>query len=90
MTRALSSRGSRCSSRRTCPGDLYAALPGSHAHGIGYAADAVGAGAVAVLTDSAGRASAPAGVPALVVAEPRRLLGGWPHTSTASPRPRCG
>ena len=37
--------------------------------------DALAAGAVALLTDPAGAADAPAGVPLLVVAEPRRLLG---------------
>jgi UDP-N-acetylmuramoyl-L-alanyl-D-glutamate--2,6-diaminopimelate ligase len=67
--------GLTLSSQRTFPGDLYAALPGSHAHGIGYAGEALAAGAVALLTDSGGAAVAPAGVPLLVVAEPRRLLG---------------
>lgn len=67
--------GVTLSSQRTFPGDLYAALPGQTAHGITYAADALAAGAVAVLTDPAGAASAPAGVPLLVVAEPRQLLG---------------
>ncbi|MDT0323853.1 Mur ligase domain-containing protein, partial [Streptomyces millisiae] len=33
------------------PGDLFAALPGAAVHGARYAADAVAAGAVAVLTD---------------------------------------
>ena len=47
----------------------------STAHGIAFAADALAAGAVALLTDPAGAADAPAGVPLLVVAEPRRLLG---------------
>ena len=67
--------GLTLSSQRTFPGDLYAALPGSHAHGIGYAGQALAAGAVALLTDRGGAAEAPAGVPLLVVAEPRRLLG---------------
>jgi UDP-N-acetylmuramoyl-L-alanyl-D-glutamate--2,6-diaminopimelate ligase len=40
-----------------------------------FAADALGAGAVALLTDPAGAADAPPGVPLLVVPEPRRLLG---------------
>lgn len=59
------------------PGDLFAALPGTAAHGAAYAADAVGAGAVAVLTDAAGvnllGATPPA--PVLVHEEPRRILG---------------
>ncbi|MDO9378770.1 MAG: UDP-N-acetylmuramoyl-L-alanyl-D-glutamate--2,6-diaminopimelate ligase [Nocardioidaceae bacterium] len=58
------------------PGDLYAALPGARTHGARYAADAVAAGAVAVLTDPAGAdACADLGVPLLVVDDPRRLLG---------------
>jgi UDP-N-acetylmuramoyl-L-alanyl-D-glutamate--2,6-diaminopimelate ligase len=73
------------------PGDLFAALPGTRAHGAQYARDAVAAGAVAVLTDpvgaaaldsesaaSAGTASTgPAGrrVPVLVADHPRALLG---------------
>ena len=36
------------------PGDLFAALPGGSSHGGRYVADAVDAGAVAVLTDGAG------------------------------------
>ena len=35
------------------PGDLFAALPGTRAHGASYAAQAVNAGAVAILTDPA-------------------------------------
>src|SRR5918996_1184790 len=41
-------------SRQVRPGDLYAALPGAHTHGATHAAAAAEAGAVAVLTDSAG------------------------------------
>ena len=36
------------------PGDLFAALPGTRVHGAAFAAQAVAAGAVAVLTDPAG------------------------------------
>jgi UDP-N-acetylmuramoyl-L-alanyl-D-glutamate--2,6-diaminopimelate ligase len=67
--------GLTLSSQRTFPGDVYAALPGAQAHGIVYAADALAAGAVALLTDPEGAAAAPGGVPLLVVPEPRRLLG---------------
>lgn len=59
------------------PGDLFAALPGARAHGARYAADAVAAGAVAVLTDPAGAAEFDtAGVPVLVHPQPRSVLGG--------------
>ena len=67
--------GLTLSSQRSFPGDLYAALPGSRAHGMTYAADALAGGAVAVLTDGAGAADAPDGVPLLVVEEPRKVLG---------------
>lgn len=58
------------------PGDLFAALPGARAHGADFAAAAVAAGAVAVLTDPAGadRARA-AGVPLLVHPAPRAAVG---------------
>ncbi|MBS43161.1 MAG: UDP-N-acetylmuramoyl-L-alanyl-D-glutamate--2,6-diaminopimelate ligase [Nocardioides sp.] len=72
--------GVTLSSQRVQPGDLYAALPGSRAHGADYAGDAVAAGAVAVLTDAAGAERAgragTAGVPVVVVDDPRTLLGG--------------
>src|SRR3954453_6039923 len=58
--------GLTLSSQRVRPGDLYAAMPGSRAHGAAFAADAVAAGAVAVLTDAAGAEDArDAGVPGL-------------------------
>ena len=63
-------------SRAVRPGDLYVALPGARVHGAEFCADAVGAGAVAVLTDPDGRARAVAsGVPVFVVADPRARLG---------------
>ncbi len=67
--------GLTLSSRRVRPGDLYAALPGARAHGADFAADALAAGAVAVLTDAAGVERVAAGVPALVVPDPRAVLG---------------
>ncbi|MFL6158850.1 MAG: UDP-N-acetylmuramoyl-L-alanyl-D-glutamate--2,6-diaminopimelate ligase [Marmoricola sp.] len=68
--------GLSLSSQRISPGDLYAALPGARVHGATYAADAVAAGAVAVLTDAAGaRTAADVGVPVLVAADPRSALG---------------
>lgn len=58
------------------PGDLYAALPGARRHGAEFAAAAAQAGAVAVLTDAAGRdLAAGVGLPMLIVAEPREALG---------------
>ncbi len=63
-------------SRQVRPGDLYVALPGQHAHGASFARDAVGAGALAVLTDAAGAALASGlGVPVIVVDDPRARMG---------------
>ncbi|MCQ0004237.1 UDP-N-acetylmuramoyl-L-alanyl-D-glutamate--2,6-diaminopimelate ligase [Actinomadura madurae] len=63
-------------SRAVLPGDVYAALPGARAHGAQFAAQAAGAGAVAVLTDPAGydRAAA-SGLPVLVTPDVRARLG---------------
>jgi UDP-N-acetylmuramoyl-L-alanyl-D-glutamate--2,6-diaminopimelate ligase len=78
--------GLTLSSQRCLPGDLYAALPGSRAHGAAYSAGAVAAGAVAVLTDPAGRElAAAAGVPVLVVDDPRGLLGALAARLYAEP-----
>ncbi len=58
------------------PGDLFAALPGSRVHGARFVPQAAQAGAVAVLTDAAGEpAATEAGLPALVVDDPRAVLG---------------
>ncbi|MHA6630136.1 UDP-N-acetylmuramoyl-L-alanyl-D-glutamate--2,6-diaminopimelate ligase [Pseudonocardia sichuanensis] len=58
------------------PGDLFAALPGARVHGADYAAGALAAGAVAVLTDPAGaRRPALADAPLLVHPHPREVLG---------------
>src|SRR5690349_18231949 len=57
------------------PGDLFAALPGSSHHGIEYLPAALAAGAVAVLTDPAGAERLAGRLPALVVPDPRAVLG---------------
>jgi UDP-N-acetylmuramoyl-L-alanyl-D-glutamate--2,6-diaminopimelate ligase len=63
-------------SRAVRPGDLYAALPGTRTHGAVYSAQAVAAGAVAILTDPDGRdRAARTGVPVFVVSDPRMRLG---------------
>jgi UDP-N-acetylmuramoyl-L-alanyl-D-glutamate--2,6-diaminopimelate ligase len=63
-------------SRNVHRGDLYVALPGNRVHGATFAADAMAGGAVAVLTDRAGRDAAVAtGLPVLIVPDPRALLG---------------
>jgi UDP-N-acetylmuramoyl-L-alanyl-D-glutamate--2,6-diaminopimelate ligase len=67
--------GISLSTARIQPGDLYAALPGARAHGADFAAQALAAGAVGVLTDPAGLDRLPPGAAAIVVPEPRRVLG---------------
>ncbi|WP_253857253.1 UDP-N-acetylmuramoyl-L-alanyl-D-glutamate--2,6-diaminopimelate ligase [Prauserella alba] len=60
------------------PGDLFAALPGARVHGADFAADAIAAGAAAILTDEAGTerpAIADTELPVLVHSEPRAVLG---------------
>ena len=51
------------------PGDVYAALPGSTAHGADFAGQARANGAVAALSDRETE------LPTLVVADPRKVLG---------------
>ncbi|HTR69765.1 MAG TPA: UDP-N-acetylmuramoyl-L-alanyl-D-glutamate--2,6-diaminopimelate ligase [Mycobacteriales bacterium] len=76
-------------SRRVRTGDLYVARPGDVTHGIDYVADAVRAGAVAVLTDpdsfDLARSS---GVNAVVVVDdPRAAMGpaaAWVYADPAS------
>lgn len=63
-------------SRAVQPGDLYAALPGAHAHGASYAPQALRAGAAAILTDEAGaQLIGEVPVPVLVVPDARAVLG---------------
>jgi UDP-N-acetylmuramoyl-L-alanyl-D-glutamate--2,6-diaminopimelate ligase len=72
----LSVTGVTHASGEVHPGDLYAALPGSRRHGAEFVPAAAAAGAVAVLTDPEGAAAAAAaGLPALVVPDPRAVLG---------------
>ncbi|HEY1180467.1 MAG TPA: Mur ligase family protein, partial [Phytomonospora sp.] len=74
---AVEVTGVTLASREVRPGDLYAALPGARRHGAEFIADAAAAGAAAVLTDARGGAvAAELGLPALVVDDPRGVLGG--------------
>lgn len=74
------------------PGDLFAALPGSATHGARHAAEAIGRGAVAVLTDAAGVAEmaavVPGWVPVLVHPAPRTVLGVLAATVYGHPSER--
>ncbi len=70
--------GVSLSSREIVPGDLYAALAGQRTHGARYAAEAVAAGAVAILTDEVGAAllteAGDVAVPVVVDPAPRRRM----------------
>ena len=69
--------GMTLDSRLVCPGDVYVALPGRTHHGGDFAAEAVGRGAVAVLTDDEGaRLAGPLDRPVVVVDEPRAAMAG--------------
>lgn len=62
------------------PGEAFLAVAGAHAHGAAHAAQAVAAGAAAVITDVAGAALAgphcrEAGIPLLLSRAPRRQAG---------------
>ncbi|QWS33911.1 Mur ligase family protein [Curtobacterium aetherium] len=58
------------------PGWLFVAVPGRRGHGAGHVDAARSAGAVAVLTDPAGaEAAARSGLPTVVAADPRAVLG---------------
>jgi UDP-N-acetylmuramoyl-L-alanyl-D-glutamate--2,6-diaminopimelate ligase len=65
-------------SRRVKSGHLFAALPGSVAHGAEFVPFALRMGAVAVLTDAEGlavmEAAGPIGVPVVLSESPRRAL----------------
>lgn len=68
--------GVTLSSTDVRPGDLYVGVAGQHRHGGEFAANAVAAGAAAVLTDPAGALLASEiAVPLLVTDDPRALLG---------------
>lgn len=56
-------------------GDLFAALPGASVHGIRFLDQIVEGGARAVLTDPAGADVLAGRLPALVVPDPRAVLG---------------
>ncbi|MDP9117390.1 MAG: UDP-N-acetylmuramoyl-L-alanyl-D-glutamate--2,6-diaminopimelate ligase [Actinomycetota bacterium] len=67
--------GITASSKHIRQGDLFAALPGRSGHGARFADRAMDEGAVAVLTDPAGRALVDARTPMLVVPDVRACLG---------------
>lgn len=67
--------GITMASDRVLPGDLFAAAPGATTHGARFAAGALEAGALAVLTDEAGLDFVPAGTPVLIADDVRSAVG---------------
>ncbi|UEL29941.1 UDP-N-acetylmuramoyl-L-alanyl-D-glutamate--2,6-diaminopimelate ligase [Pseudarthrobacter sp. L1SW] len=71
--------GISLNSRTVERGDLYVALPGATRHGADFAAQAIAAGAAAIVTDDAGARllalSSDTSVPVLVVDAPRNAVG---------------
>jgi UDP-N-acetylmuramoyl-L-alanyl-D-glutamate--2,6-diaminopimelate ligase len=71
------------------PGDVFVALPGTKHHGADFVAEAVSAGAIAVITDATGAAVAGASsVPVAVHDFPREVLGplsAWVYRSDKQP-----
>jgi UDP-N-acetylmuramoyl-L-alanyl-D-glutamate--2,6-diaminopimelate ligase len=69
--------GITADSRLVEPGDLYVALPGAARHGASFVSEARAAGAVAVLTDEAGRQLiSNADVPVHLASDPRQQMAG--------------
>ena len=70
------------------PGDLFVGIQGVNSHGAAYAAAAKEGGAVAIVTDAAGaEIAADAGLPILIVDDPRGALGGlsaWVYRTAES------
>ncbi len=71
---ALQIRGLAADSRAVKPGDVFVAVPGNKADGLAYAADAVRAGAAAVVGERPPPVPLPAGIPFVPVANARRAL----------------
>ncbi|GBD44647.1 UDP-N-acetylmuramoyl-L-alanyl-D-glutamate--2, 6-diaminopimelate ligase [bacterium HR40] len=66
--------GLAADSRSVRPGDVFAALPGTRAHGLTFLAEALARGAVAVLVGDADAARVPGDVPKLIAADPRQAF----------------
>src|SRR5215207_5778102 len=69
---AIEIGGVTADSRAAKPGDLFVAISGNKTDGMRFAADAVKAGAVAIVSEQAGQGGA--GVPYIHVTNARRTL----------------
>jgi UDP-N-acetylmuramoyl-L-alanyl-D-glutamate--2,6-diaminopimelate ligase len=75
-------------SRRCRPGTLFVAVPGFHVDGHAFAAEAVRAGAVAVVAEGPLSPPAPAATPLLTVTSSRRALSSLAATLVGHPSRR--
>ena len=75
-------------SRRCGPGSLFVAVPGFHVDGHRFAADALRAGAVAVVAESVPAPMVPRGTPFVHVADSRRALSALAATLAGHPSRR--
>jgi UDP-N-acetylmuramoyl-L-alanyl-D-glutamate--2,6-diaminopimelate ligase len=66
---ALRVTGINADSRAVAPGEAFFALPGTRGHGVGFAADAAGRGAAALVTDRI--PAGDCGIPVVVVGDVR-------------------
>jgi len=66
-------------------GDIFAALPGVHHHGIEFASSAIDNGAVAILTDATGASQILTEVPIIVVENPRLSMAYFARAIYGNP-----
>lgn len=88
---SLQATGLSVDSGDILPGEIFAALPGFNVHGARYAAQAVQAGAIAVVTDSQGAgivAETCPGTPVLLASDPRAVVGPLAAEVYHHPSPR--
>jgi UDP-N-acetylmuramoyl-L-alanyl-D-glutamate--2,6-diaminopimelate ligase len=70
----LNIAGLAADSRKVKPGDLFVAVPGTKADGVRFVADAVRAGAAAIVAEKAPEVPLPDGIALARVADARRVL----------------
>jgi UDP-N-acetylmuramoyl-L-alanyl-D-glutamate--2,6-diaminopimelate ligase len=83
----LNFTGITSDSRSVVTGDLFVALPGSNAHGASFIDEVIKSGAIGVITDDAGAKLIGTKLPAIIISNPRQVLGdicSWFYGSPSS------
>jgi UDP-N-acetylmuramoyl-L-alanyl-D-glutamate--2,6-diaminopimelate ligase len=83
----LNFTGITSDSRSVVTGDLFVALPGTNAHGAGFIDEVIKSGAIGVITDDAGAKLIGTKLPAIIISNPRQVLGdicSWFYGSPSS------